>query len=599
MRHQLSWTLASALLAAAAAQANGQQASPKCRCVPGESCWPSEDKWLSFGAKLKGKLVKSEPVAISCYEGPLKDLAKCNEVWNQWSADSFQTKQPLGRYYPYTQSCPPVDYAQGEAPKTCSLGQLPVYVVEAVDRSDIAEALRFTREHNIRVTVTNTGHDLNGRSDGFGSLTIWLQKFRKGISFQPRLQSATGCAASNWSGSALRLDGAYRWRDVVKVAKEKKVMVVSGGSGSPGASGGWMLGGGHGPASREYGLGADQLLEAEVMLANGSVVTANHCQHPDLFRSLRGGGPGYGVVLGVTIKAYLMPDTWSMTVHQLDLWPETQTDSNSELLDAVAHLAQSFPQLNDAGFSGYGVWFRNLRGEFMGGRRSGYNHKLWIVGKNKTEAWSLFEPVRASLDTLKGAVVLNETLREYRNFWTFFDTELGHDDVSGLSLYTTSRFLDKPAVADLRKLREAVDVVSGRPEEYTMNILALGSGGKVFEDAADTSSGLHPAWRTAPMFLITGRRAAHSATEAERRAVMDDITRVKGAATKSLAPDTGAYMNEGDRNDPDWKQAFYGSNYGHHLATKHAYDPDKVFYCPTCVGSDEFVSREDGALCLA
>jgi FAD/FMN-containing dehydrogenase len=72
-----------------------------------------------------------------------------------------------------------------------------------------------------------------------------------------------------------------------------------------GCLGGWMQGGGHGPASHEYGLGADQVLEATVVLANGSIVTASPCEHSDLYFAIRGGGGGtYGVVVSTTIKAH-------------------------------------------------------------------------------------------------------------------------------------------------------------------------------------------------------------------------------------------------------------------------------------------------------
>ncbi len=77
----------------------------------------------------------------------------------------------------------------------------------------------------------------------------------------------------------------------------------------------------------------------------------------------------------------------------------------------------------------------------------------------------------------------------------------------------------------------------------------------------------------------------------------DDITFVAGAATKKLAPNTGGYMNEGDRNDPEYIQTFYGANYKSHLALKHKYDPQHVFYCPTCVGAEAFIDNPDGPLC--
>jgi hypothetical protein len=56
-------------------------------------------------------------------------------------------------------------------------------------------------------------------------------------------------------------------------------------------------------------------------------------------------------------------------------------------------------------------------------------------------------------------------------------------------------------------------------------------------------------------------------------------------------------MNEGDGEDPDYVETFYGPNYPSFLATKKKYDPEDVFYCRTCVGAEAFVDRPDGPLC--
>lgn len=70
-----------------------------------------------------------------------------------------------------------------------------------------------------------------------------------------------------------------------------------------------MQGGGHGPASREFGLGADQVLSARVVLADGCIITASPCENQDIYFAIRGGGPGtYGVVLSTVIKAWPMVD---------------------------------------------------------------------------------------------------------------------------------------------------------------------------------------------------------------------------------------------------------------------------------------------------
>ncbi|WP_423776854.1 FAD-binding protein [Bacillus velezensis] len=87
---------------------------------------------------------------------------------------------------------------------------------------------------------------------------------------------------------------------------------------------GWFQGGGHSPASRDYGLGADQILEAEVVLANGEIITANSCHNQDIYFAIRGGGGGtYGVVVSTIIKAY---PTTSISAQTLAVAPLTDAD---------------------------------------------------------------------------------------------------------------------------------------------------------------------------------------------------------------------------------------------------------------------------------
>ena len=514
-----------------------------------------------------------------------------------WSDQDFQTENPIGRSLPYNITCAPVDYATGQIPTTCILGPNPTYAVNVTSRTHVAETLRFARLNNIRLTIASTGHDLLGRSDGYGSLEIWLRYFRNSIDFQKKYQSATNCSTSTsqWNGNAIRIDGAWQWRDVHTLAKKNNVIVVSGGSISPGATGGWPSGGGHGPATRNYGLGADQILEAEVMLADGRIVTANHCQNTDLFRALRGGGPGYGVVLGTTIKAH--PNVDVVTAHQLTIAPYQKTEKNADLLDAMAVLLQSYPDLNEAGYAGYGYWYRNLLKVFVNNATSGYKHGLWAIGKTKEEAEAAFAPVRKALSKFEKELFINETYITYNDYWSFYDKESGQYDPAGNSWALTSRMMTRDAVSDYKNVRETVEVISGKPEEYASNVVLLVSGGQVFEDANDSTSGLHPAWRASPFVLATWRNPANNATNAQRQAINDDITFVKGAAAKKLAPNTGSYMNEGDRNDPEYIQSFYGANYQSHLAAKNKYDPQDAFYCPTCVGAEAFIDRPDRPLC--
>lgn len=423
-----------------------------------------------------------------------------------------------------------------------------------------------------------------------------MRHYRNSIEFQKTFTSKSSCSKSGWTGSAIHIDGAWQWRDVYKVAKKNNVIVVGGGSISPAAIGGWSSGGGHGPATRNYGLGADQILEAEVMLADGRIVVANHCHHADLFKALRGGGPGYGIILSQTVKAYSNVNV--VTSHKYAIAPKVHTAENKDLLDAVSVILQKYPALSDAGYAGYAYWFRNFPGPFIGEIPSGYTHGIWTIGKGKKEADAAFAPLREALKKFENKLTMSETFTEYTDYWSFYDAESGLYDPVGDTSILTSRMIDKAAVSDYQRVRDAVEIMSGSVQEVAIpNVVLLVSGGKVFEDAKDTSSGLNPAWRSSPFVLITGKGVPKTASNELRKATNDDVTFVKGAAAKNLAPNTGGYMNEGDRNDPDYVKNFYGSQYEGHLKTKKKYDPNGVFYCPTCVGAESYVDKVDGALC--
>ncbi|KAI8665020.1 FAD-binding PCMH-type domain-containing protein [Fusarium sp. Ph1] len=590
-------TILLSTLAAFSTVVRGQDQSPRCRCVPGQSCWPSDVEWKSFNRLVGETLIKTEPVAQSCYPGDTQDLEKCAYVNKMWTDQDFQTSHPIGRPYPYNITCAPVDYAAGQEPTTCTLGSLPVYAVHATSRAQIRSTLLYARRRNIRLVVSGTGHDLLGRSDGYGGLELWLHDFKNGIKLQKTYSSENKCTRSGWKGSAIKIDGVYQWRHVNKVAKENNVIAVGGGSVSPGAIGGWASGGGHGPATRNYGLGADQILEAEVMLADGRVVICNHCENTDLFRALRGGGPGYGITLSSTIKAH--PNVDVVTAHHLQIAPLEKTENNSDLLDAISVLLQMLPDLNEAGFSGYGFWFRNFPTVFVGNATSGYSHGFWMIGTNKDEAEKAWVPVRKALSKFENKLFINESWASYTDYWSFYNAESGLHDPAGDTAILTSRLINRESLIDNTSVRDAVEVISGKPDEFHSNVILLVSGGQVFKDAKDKTSGLNPAWRKSHYALISGTGISKTASLAERNKATHETTFVKGAALKKLAPDTGAYMNEGDRHDLDFKTSFYGELYDVHLKTKRKYDPFNAFYCPTCVGSDAFVERPDGPLCKA
>lgn len=93
--------------------------------------------------------------------------------------------------------------------------------------------------------------------------------------------------------------------EVYEEMTDHNVLVVGGTSATVGAAGGYLQGGGHSANSPRHGLAVDNLLEADIVIADGTLVTTNACTNKDLFWALRGGGGGsWGVITRVVYKAH-------------------------------------------------------------------------------------------------------------------------------------------------------------------------------------------------------------------------------------------------------------------------------------------------------
>jgi FAD/FMN-containing dehydrogenase len=499
--------------------------------------------------------------------------------------------------YPINNTCAPVNASSGELPGTCVLGNQPLYAVNATNEADIVAAVQFAARTNIRVVIKETGHDILGRSEGGSSLLIWTRHLRNGVEFVDNYQSPCGatCNTTSWTGAAININGGYTWSDVYPVAKANGKVVVGGGTPSVSSTGGWMQGGGHGPASREFGLGADQVLSARVVLADGCVITASPCEHQDVYFAIRGGGPGtYGVVLSTVIKAWPMVDAQVQSVAIAPL-----TTNTSALLDAIAILYSAYADLNDAGYAGYGTWSIASPTPIFANFTAGYVHDFYTFNKTMETIQDTFASTLERLVPFNGtSLFVSVTYSSFDDYWTFYNAISGVEPPVGSTAALGSRLFSRASVqGNTTGLRNMLNVVGGAPEEFTSNNFELVSGGQVFKDASDPYSGLNPAWRTSYFNNIVARGWAPGSSEDVQTAVRSDITYHKVGAMEMQAPDTGVYMNEADRLDPNWQTNFYGKHYKRLLEIKQRRDPGGVFYCPTCVGSAAWKEDEMGRLC--
>lgn len=141
-------------------------AVPKCKSTPYDSNWPSEDEWVAFNKSIDGTLIKTIPVASSCWPGnPFNSSVSCEVVKANWPLAAFHSELPESIDYPIyaNNSCLPPGAAGYDEKRGCSLGGLPEYVVNATSEQHVATAMKWASQRHIRIAVKGTGHDLNGR----------------------------------------------------------------------------------------------------------------------------------------------------------------------------------------------------------------------------------------------------------------------------------------------------------------------------------------------------------------------------------------------------------------------------------------------------
>jgi hypothetical protein len=332
------------------------------------------------------------------------------------------------------------------------------------------------------------------------------------------------------------------------------------------------------------------------VLANGNLVTANACQNSDLFFAIRGGGGGtYGVVVSTTIKAY--PTTpYSAQVVAIAPYSDAQLP---EFKEAVAIIYESMPAMSDAGLSGYGSWATQNYAPVVGNYMSGYNHALAAANKSVTDLEATWAPIAARLAPLNGSLYISSNFYSFPDYVTYYNTLSGNQMSVGAQggAAIGSRLLDGPALTNATGIRRMVEVTAGSQYQFTLNNFCLVGGGKVATDGADPHSGVNPAWRRSYVHNIVARGWQRGTDAAAAKAIADDITFTKTGAMRDIAPDTGAYMNEADKRAPTYLADFYGEALEKLQFRKLKYDPLGVFYCPTCVGSNNWYEDSAGRLC--
>ena len=216
------------------------------------------------------------------------------------------------------------DYARTRQIWNGAVEHQPVLIAVCETCADVQAAVRSAREHGFPLSVRGGGHDWAGRALRHDGLVIDLSRMRR-VDVDPVSSVAT-------------IQGGATAVDVISHTKPYGLVAATGNCGAVGMVG-LTTGGGYGPLTPRYGLALDNLLGAEVVLADGRLVNCDDHNNPDLFWAIRGGGGNFGVITSMRVRLHLIRQVlagmmmfpWSQAESVLGGYAESTADAPDEL----------------------------------------------------------------------------------------------------------------------------------------------------------------------------------------------------------------------------------------------------------------------------
>jgi len=196
------------------------------------------------------------------------------------------------------------DYHAARRVYNAMIDRYPRLIVRCRDSDDVAAAVAFARDHDLPLAIRGGGHNGPGLGTCDDGVVIDLSALR-GVSVDPEART-------------VRVQGGCTSGDMDQATHVFGLAVPTGIVSTTGIAG-LTLGGGSGYLTRRYGLTIDNLREADMVLADGRLVTASATQHEDLFWALRGGGGNFGVVTSFLFRTHPVHTVYAgLTLWALD-----------------------------------------------------------------------------------------------------------------------------------------------------------------------------------------------------------------------------------------------------------------------------------------
>jgi hypothetical protein len=422
----------------------------------------------------------------------------------------------------------PADSLYDEARKLWNgmFDRRPALIARCFGTADVIAAVNFARENRLQVAVRGGAHSFPGHSVCDGGFVIDLSPM-KGVRVDPATRTARAQAGAKW------IDFDHE--------TQAFGLATTGGTASDTGIAGLTLGGGLGWLSSKYGLTVDNLISADVVLADGRFLTASSTQNQDLFWGLRGGSGNFGVV---TSFEYQLHAVGPMILGGMILYPLVAA---KEVLGFYREFTQKVAPDELTTYAGF---LNPAGGDIVAALICCYCGPLDKGEEVVRPLRSFGHPLQDSLGPIP-----------YTAQQCLTDAALP----DGSHYYTKGGFL-----ADLTE--QAVDVftayVATKPSPLSAVLIQTvgGAASRVDPQAMAFANRKFP---YAPVIISQWLEPAES--EVNVRWARD--------FWKALQPFSGGavYVNDLSHDDEDRICSGYGANYGRLTALKKKYDPDNLF----------------------